>query len=64
MRFVTRIKETGWFSDGNRMTLKMNKDIELNPKIGFHGHLKNYIRVTSTHISQPNLTYVVGIGEI
>ena len=64
MRFVTRIKETGWFNNGNRRTSKMIKDIKLNPKIGFPGHLKNYIRVTSTHISQPNLTYVVGIGEI
>ena len=42
----------------------MIKDIKLNPKIGFPGHLKNYIRVSSTHISKPNLTYVVGIGEI
>ena len=43
MRFLTRIKETGWFYDGNRSTSKTNKDIKLNPKIGFYGHLKKII---------------------
>ena len=57
MSFLTRIKETGWFYDGNRSTSKTNKYINLNPKIGFHGHLKK---------SYPcNLTYnlCVEIGD-
>ena len=58
MSFLTRIKETWWFHDGNRGTSKTNKDINSNPKIGFHGHLKK---------SYPcNLTYnlCVKLGEI
>ena len=51
MGFFTRIKETGWFYDGNRNTLKTNEDIKSNPKKCFYGNLeKLYPHNLNSHI--------------